>query len=104
MTERINRVIDCVGREWHVTEAAVREDYIKFLMDDGLSREQAEQAVDTEEGKRAWGIDGYWFVEQIVDCPRHVMAIGVLTKDISAEEKQAVVDLYAKRGLFEILP
>ena len=105
MTEKINRVLDCVGREWHVTESAVREDYIQFLMEaDGLSREEAEQAAEAGDGKeKIWGLRGYWFAEQIVDCPRHVMAIGTLAVDISAEAKQSVVDLHACRGRMEIL-
>jgi len=104
MSEKINRVLDCVGREWHVTEAAVREDYIEFLMDaDGLSRAAAEQEADSKEGNGAWQYGGYWFAQQIADSPRHVRAIGALVKDISTAEKEKLVNYVANNGALEIL-
>lgn len=96
-------VRDAVGREYEVTIAAVRRDYVNAIMQmDGLTEKQAQEYVDkaSADGDK-W--EDYWFPEQMADSLKTIQSVGVLLKDVTDEQKNRCVEVVAGMGNTEII-
>lgn len=90
------RCRDTLGRVWEVTHEAVKGDYIQAMMQmDDLSYEEAKEYVESQEDI------SFWWYEEILPYPSIIMEIGDMVKDISKEEKEDVLTIFAVKGWME---
>lgn len=83
---------DSVGRIWQVEYSAVKEDYIKAVMDmDRISRKDAKKYVSDIIQDDPKELTSWWY-EQILPYGDLVKHCGVLVQDITQEEKEDIID------------
>lgn len=90
---------DSVGRIWQVEYSAVKDDYISAVMDThGLSREGAEEYVENIIKTDPNTLEIWWY-EQILPYGDLVKEYGVLIRDVTQEEKEAIMDRITNGGM-----
>jgi len=95
MKNKLLKYEDSIGRIWTIDRKTVVEDYIQCIMQmNEISYEDAKVQVMN-------GND-FWMFEQIESHPELFFVYATMIKDISAEQKEIILDKIGKNNAYLI--